>query len=97
MRRQGPVWNLALATLAFSLCFSVWGLIAPLAKEFEEDLVLSSTETLLLTAIPVVLGSLLRIPLGVLTDRYGGRRMFAALLAFRSPIGPRPISPSNLR
>ena len=74
--------NLALATLAFALCFSVWGLIAPLAKKFEEDLGLSSTETLLLTAVPVVLGSLLRIPMGALTDRYGGRRMFAALLAF---------------
>ena len=82
MRRQDPVWNLALATLAFALCFSAWGLIAPLAKEFEEDLDLSSTETLLLTAVPVVLGSLLRIPMGVLTDRYGGRWMFAALLAF---------------
>ena len=74
--------NLALATLAFALCFSVWGLIAPLAKRFEEDLGLSSTETLFLTAVPVVLGSLFRIPMGVLTDRHGGRRMFAALLAF---------------
>lgn len=74
--------NLALATVAFALCFSVWGLIAPLAKKFQDDLDLSSTETFFLTAVPVILGSLLRIPVGVLTDRYGGRRMFAALLAF---------------
>ena len=33
-----PGWNLALGTLAFALCFSAWGLIAPLAKKFEDDL-----------------------------------------------------------
>ena len=72
--------NLTLATVAFALCFSTWGLIAPLAKKFQEDLDLSSTEALFLTAVPVVLGSLLRIPAGFLTDRYGGRRMFSLLL-----------------
>jgi len=82
VRQPHPARNLALATLAFALCFSVWGLIAPLAKKFQDDLDLSSTETLFLTAVPVVLGSLFRIPMGALTDRYGGRRMFAALLAF---------------
>ncbi len=79
--RDAAARNLALATVAFALCFSVWGLIAPLAKKFQDDLDLSSTETLFLTAIPVVLGSLLRIPVGVLTDRYGGRGMFSAILA----------------
>jgi NNP family nitrate/nitrite transporter-like MFS transporter len=76
-----PVRNLALATVAFALCFSTWGLIAPLAKKFQDELDLSSTETLFLTAVPVVLGSLLRIPVGLLTDHYGGRRMFSLLLA----------------
>lgn len=75
-----PVRNLALATLSFALCFSAWGLIAPLASKFQDELDLSSTETYLLTAVPVVLGSLLRIPVGLLTDHFGGRRMFAALL-----------------
>src|SRR5262249_28586297 len=79
---QSPYWNLALATLAFMACFSVWALIAPLAKKFQDTLGLSSTSTLFLTAVPVVLGSLLRVPMGMLTDRYGGRRMFTFLLAF---------------
>jgi len=74
--------NLALGTIAFGLCFTAWSLIAPFAKTFKADLGLSYTRALLLTAIPVVLGSLLRIPLGVLTDRYGGRLVFTALLAF---------------
>jgi NNP family nitrate/nitrite transporter-like MFS transporter len=74
--------NLALATVAFTLCFAAWSLISPFAKTFKADLGLSYTEALLLTAVPVVLGSLLRIPMGTLTDRYGGRPMFSALLAF---------------
>ena len=73
--------NLALATVAFALCFTAWSLIAPFAKTFKHDLGLNYTEALLLTAIPVVLGSLLRVPLGILTDRYGGRLMFTLLLA----------------
>ena len=74
--------NLALATLAFALCFTAWSLIAPFAKTFKHDLGLNYTEALLLTAIPVVLGSLLRVPLGIVTDRYGGRLVFSLLLAF---------------
>ncbi len=79
-RRAG--WNLGLATLSFTLCFAAWSLISPFAKSFKEDLHLSYTQALLLTAVPVVLGSLLRIPVGTLTDRYGGRLMFSVLLAF---------------
>jgi NNP family nitrate/nitrite transporter-like MFS transporter len=79
---RSPAWNLALATLAFTICFAAWSLISPFAKTFKHDLGLSYTEALLLTAVPVVLGSLLRIPVGTLTDRYGGRLTFSALLAF---------------
>lgn len=83
MRRTGePGWNLALGTVAFGLCFTAWSLIAPFAKTFKADLGLNYTEALLLTAVPVILGSLMRLPMGALTDRYGGRRIFAGLLAF---------------
>lgn len=58
---SGASRNLGLSTFAFALCFSAWGLMAPLARRFEDDLDLSSTETAVLIAIPVVLGSLLRI------------------------------------
>ena len=81
-RGSGAGWNLALATLAFMLCFAAWSLISPFAKTFKSDLGLSYAEAFFLTAVPVVLGSLLRIPVGTLTDRYGGRRMFSLLLAF---------------
>lgn len=78
--RHGSTRNLALATAAFAVSFSAWGLIAPLAKRFQDDLGLSNTATLLLTATPVVLGALLRIPFGALADRYGGRRVFTFVL-----------------
>jgi NNP family nitrate/nitrite transporter-like MFS transporter len=74
--------NLGLATVAFALCFSAWGMLAPLAPKLEDKLDLSNTETSVMIAIPVVLGSLLRIPVGLLTDRYGGRIMFTILLAY---------------
>lgn len=74
--------DLALATAAFALCFSAWGMLAPLAPKLQDKLDLSDTETAIMIAIPVVLGSLLRIPLGWLTDRKGGRIMFTALLAY---------------
>jgi len=77
-----PGWNLALATLAFTICFAAWSLIAPFAKSFKSDLHLDYTEALLLTAVPVILGSLLRVPMGVLTDRFGGRLMFSVVLSF---------------
>lgn len=73
---------LALATIAFALCFAIWGLIAPLAPLFRDLYALSATEVGLLVAVPVLLGSLARIPLGLLTDRYGGRVVFTTLLLF---------------
>lgn len=78
--RGGANRALLLATVAFAVSFSAWSLIAPLAKKFQDTLDLSNTRTLLLTAVPVVLGSLLRIPVGALTDRYGGRMMFTVVL-----------------
>ena len=81
-RPRGAIANLVLATAAFALCFTAWSLIAPFAKTFKHDLGLNYTEALLLTAIPVVLGSLARVPLGIATDRFGGRLVFSLLLAF---------------
>lgn len=69
---------LALATTAFAANFWAWGLIAPLAPDYRALLELSSLQVSVLVAAPVLLGSLLRIPVGGLTDRYGGRVMFTA-------------------
>ncbi len=80
-RLDGSVRALILGTLAFTLCFSVWGLMAPLAPLFRETYGLSTTRVGVLVAVPVILGSLLRIPAGLLTDRFGARRVFSLLMA----------------
>ena len=74
--------NLALATIAFALCFSAWGMLAPIAPGLQDDLGLSSTQTAIMISIPVILGSLLRIPLGLITDRIGGRVVFTGMLFY---------------
>jgi NNP family nitrate/nitrite transporter-like MFS transporter len=82
---QRATRNLFVATAAFALCFTAWGLLAPLARKFEDDWGLSSFETSVIIAVPVVLGSILRIPVGALTDRFGGRRAFAAIMLLSAP------------
>ncbi|SEU28697.1 MFS transporter, NNP family, nitrate/nitrite transporter [Nonomuraea wenchangensis] len=77
--RAGQTRNLVLATFAFAVTFWAWNLIGPLAATYNRQLGLTPTQTSLLVAIPVVVGALGRIPVGVLADRFGGRRMFAAV------------------
>jgi NNP family nitrate/nitrite transporter-like MFS transporter len=79
---NGQGRNLTLSTAAFLLCFSAWGMLAPLAPKLEDRLGLSNTQTAVMIAVPVVLGSLLRIPLGALTDRFGGRKLFTVMLLY---------------
>jgi len=80
--RAGPGTQLALATLAFTVCFYAWSLLGPLSPDLQDALDLSDFQTSAMVAVPVLLGSLMRIPLGWLTDRDGGRRVFTALMAF---------------
>lgn len=67
---------LGLATAGFAINFWAWALLSPLAPRFKEALHLSPLRQALLVAVPVVVGSLGRIPVGALTDRFGGRVMF---------------------
>jgi NNP family nitrate/nitrite transporter-like MFS transporter len=76
-----PGRNLALtlATLGFAVNFWAWSLLSPLAPRYQELLRLSPLAVSVMVAVPVIVGSLRRIPLGALTDRYGGRIVFALL------------------
>lgn len=75
--RQGrPGLMLAMATIGFAVNFWAWALLSPLGPRFKDLLALSSSQQALLVAVPVVVGSLGRIPVGALTDRFGGRIMF---------------------
>lgn len=80
--KAGSGRNLLLATIAFAVCFSAWGMLAPIAPAIQDELGLSDTQTSIMISIPVILGSLLRIPLGLITDRVGGRTVFAGMLFY---------------
>lgn len=67
---------LVLATVAFAVNFWAWALLSPLGPVYQELLGLSSFAVSLLVAVPVIVGSLGRMVLGALTDRYGGRLVF---------------------
>jgi NNP family nitrate/nitrite transporter-like MFS transporter len=73
---RGSGLNLAVATIGFALNFWAWALLGPLGPGIKERLGLSFAAQSLLVAVPVVVGSLGRIPVGALTDRFGGRIMF---------------------
>jgi NNP family nitrate/nitrite transporter-like MFS transporter len=82
MNDAGSPWrNLALATLSMALGFAAWGLISAFAPTFRSQFGLSAQSTAFLVAVPVLLGSLARLPFGVLTDRFGGRLIFTLLFA----------------
>ncbi|MGV9938472.1 MFS transporter [Streptomyces sp. NPDC003401] len=79
---SGRAWlMLALSTVGFAVNFWAWALLSPLGPRFKDSLDLSSFEQSLLVAVPVVVGSLGRIPVGALTDRFGGRVMFPIVSA----------------
>jgi NNP family nitrate/nitrite transporter-like MFS transporter len=81
----GSPWlMLVMATLGFAVNFWAWALLSPLGPLFRETGtlgVLTESEVALLVAVPVVVGSLGRIVVGALTDRYGGRVMFPLVSA----------------
>jgi NNP family nitrate/nitrite transporter-like MFS transporter len=72
--KSGHTPTLVAALLYFDVSFMTWVIIGPLAPFIREDLGLTSTEAGMLTAIPLLGGSLFRPLLGAVADRIGGRR-----------------------
>ena len=71
---------LFVSTWAFIICFAVWMMFGVTGIPIREQLGLNSVEFGLLTATPVLTGALFRLPLGIWTDRIGGRRLMLVLL-----------------
>ncbi|MBX9812909.1 MAG: NarK/NasA family nitrate transporter [Burkholderiales bacterium] len=79
--QQYKQWSVVTAsTTAFTVCFMVWMMFAVIGIPIKKTLGLNETEFGLLAAMPVLTGSLIRVPLGMLTDRYGGRIVFFVLM-----------------
>ena len=86
MTRQTQALSvLIVSTLAFTVCFMVWMMFGVIGIPIRKALDLSSTQFGLLTATPVLTGSLVRVPLGIWTDKYGGRVVMTVLMACTVP------------
>ena len=84
-RNRQALSVLVLSTLAFTVCFMVWMMFGVIGIPIKKALNLNATEFGLLTATPVLTGSLIRVPLGIWTDKYGGRIVMAVLMAITVP------------
>ena len=86
LSNKRKAWSvLIVSTLAFTVCFMVWMMFGVIGIPIKKMLNLNSTEFGLLMAMPVLTGSLIRVPLGIWTDRFGGRVVMAALMAATVP------------
>ncbi len=71
---------LASSTIAFTICFAVWMMFAVIGIPIKKSLGLNETEFGILVAMPVLTGSLIRLPLGMWTDKFGGRLVYFILM-----------------
>ena len=86
MTKRGQALSvLIVSTFAFTVCFMVWMMFAVIGIPIKKTLGLNATEFGLLTAMPVLTGSLIRVPLGIWTDKFGGRIVMALLMASTIP------------
>ena len=77
---QKQISVLTLSTLAFTTCFAVWVMFSIIGIPIKATLGLNETQFGLLAATPILTGSLIRLPLGMLTDKVGGRIVFFVLM-----------------
>ena len=86
IKNEKKAWSvLIVSTLAFTVCFMVWMMFGVIGIPIKKMLNLSSTQFGLLTAMPVLTGSLVRVPLGIWTDKFGGRIVMTVLMALTVP------------
>jgi NNP family nitrate/nitrite transporter-like MFS transporter len=86
IQHKRQAWSvLIVSTWAFTVCFMVWMMFGVIGIPIKKMLDLNATQFGLLTATPVLTGSLIRVPLGIWTDRYGGRIVMTILMAITVP------------
>ena len=80
--RANAITVLALNTIAFTICFACWMLNGVLVTFLVENEAYTWTETQIgwLIGIPVLTGAVTRLPVGILTDKYGGRIVYTTVM-----------------
>ncbi|MGH9822883.1 MAG: nitrate/nitrite transporter [Blastocatellia bacterium] len=79
---EGHLPTLIASFLHFDLSFMLWVLLGALGVYIARDLGLSPAQKGLMVALPILSGSLMRVPLGLLSDRLGAKRVGVVMLAF---------------
>ncbi|MER9296572.1 NarK/NasA family nitrate transporter [Mesorhizobium sp. M0621] len=77
---SAPRQALVMSTIAFTVCFAVWTIFSIIGVRIKQELGLNETEFGLLVGTPILTGSLVRMVLGVWTDRFGGRLVYTATM-----------------
>ncbi|PSJ63249.1 MFS transporter [Kumtagia ephedrae] len=77
---KAPARALLMSTIAFTVCFAVWTIFSIIGVRIKQELGLTETEFGLLVGTPILTGSLVRILLGVWTDRFGGRLVYTTTM-----------------
>jgi len=78
--RTQQILVVTMSTLAFTVCFAIWMMFGVIGIPIKKALDLNATQFGILTATPVLTGSLIRVPLGMWTDKYGGRIVLTVLM-----------------
>ncbi len=83
-RPQGAWWILTVNTFAFTICFAAWMMYGVLVTYLVNNGVYDwgPSEIGWLIGIPVLTGAIFRLPIGIATDKYGGRIVYGLLLLF---------------
>lgn len=68
--------QLPLQTLSLMAGFMVWSILAPLMPYISQEFNVPESQKAIILAIPVILGSILRIPIGYYTNLIGSRLVF---------------------
>lgn len=76
MRNNLGKVQLPLQTFSLMAGFMVWSILAPLMPYITQDISVEEGQKAIILAIPVILGSILRIPIGYYTNLLGSRLVF---------------------
>ena len=78
--QPGRISVLVLSTLGFTLMFAVWLMFGVLGVPIRDEFELTDVQLAWIIAVAVLNGAIWRLPAGIAADRYGGRRVFIAML-----------------
>lgn len=82
MNKQNGNFQLGLQTLSLIVGFMVWSIISPIMPFISKDVAITGSQLSIVIAIPVILGSILRVPFGYLTNKVGAKWIFFIILLF---------------